>query len=980
MKTQLNRLLIVFLIAIFYARQCAAQVSVSATAGSTTGQYATLNAAFAAINTGTHQGMIHISITGNTTEPSPPTSLVGSGTGGANYASIHISPSGGNWTIHSSAIPFAYRGIIELNGAKHVTIDGDPSGTGTAQLSFEMVKTSNVEVSVIKLSSADTSGNAGASFDTISGCNIIGGMDSATSTVLNYGIVCTEGSSTTTQGAGAYGCDYNVIAGNHFTRSYYCIYLNGPLSHPTSGGDKNILIKRNTFSSGYSDSSFAYGVFIRGFCVLLSADQSLVLDSNDFISDNPLAPTCIYEENMTGPIVFSNNHFQGTLRPVVAYPQLGTGYFRTTHSCYCTGNILENSNSAAFFFIYDYNPYDTIYILGNHIRNISVRNGGSVINTQGCTSYIEGNVIENITAQQGGITAINVSTTTNGNTNINGNTIRGLVCLGVNQSSWIWSGAAGIGVGGRSSVTNNMISGLSCLVSHQGWNAVGMFLDSGVSCTNNTVVLNTPIQQGSDSTGSTYCIYSVGIHCTFRDNIMVNLQDQCVPYGLYLDGTTYSTDTSDYNNIYVPHGNVGFAGSVRPSLLHWQAALAQDLHSISQPVPFKSTTDLHVDTLASGAYSVFRSGISTSNTTDIDGQTRSNPPCLGADEFRSFVSPPDSLVWPGDADASHMVDNTDLLPIGLAYDSTGPTRATQSILWQGYASVDWADSFSSYTPAINYKHADCNGDGVINADDTTAIIQNFSLTHAKTNGPQPSRSGIPELNVLLSADTSYTGDTLTVSFLLGDSLLSASDIYGLAFTYNFDPSVVDSTFTTMTFGFSWLGNTDKITLSKTLNAIGQIKAAVTRIDHVTRSGYGPIATARFKITTDNISGKDYSYYANVGYISDITAIDAQGNAIQLNAGADTSQVAYEPTGIREIATANIRLYPNPANNKLTITADDVITAVSVTNAAGQEVYQQKAYQGKNMEISLADGITDGIYFVHVKTKRAAGITKLSVIR
>lgn len=171
-----------------------------------------------------------------------------------------------------------------------------------------------------------------------------------------------------------------------------------------------------------------------------------------------------------------------------------------------------------------------------------------------------------------------------------------------------------------------------------------------------------------------------------------------------------------------------------------------------------------------------------------------------------------------------------------------------------------------------------------------------------------------------------------------------------------------------------------IFISKTLSSAGQIKAAVTRIDHTTRSGNGPIAVANFKITTDNISGKDYSYYANVGYISDITAIDAQGNAIQLNAGADTSQVAYEPTGIREIATANIRLYPNPANNKLTITADDVITAVSVTNAAGQEVYQQKAYQGKNMEISLADGITDGIYFVHVKTKRAAGITKLSVIR
>jgi len=44
---------------------------------------------------------------------------------------------------------------------------------------------------------------------------------------------------------------------------------------------------------------------------------------------------------------------------------------------------------------------------------------------------------------------------------------------------------------------------------------------------------------------------------------------------------------------------------------------------------------------------------------------------------------------------------------------------------------------------------------------------------------------------------------------------------------------MDSTYTSAAFGNSWLGNnTDKISISKVLND-GQIKIALTRIDHTT---------------------------------------------------------------------------------------------------------------------------------------------------
>ncbi len=91
-----------------------------------------------------------------------------------------------------------------------------------------------------------------------------------------------------------------------------------------------------------------------------------------------------------------------------------------------------------------------------------------------------------------------------------------------------------------------------------------------------------------------------------------------------------------------------------------------------------------------------------------------------------------SCVWPGDADANHIVDNNDLLPIGLAYDSIGPVRTVQGIVWQGDVSTDWADTLPGYFPTVNFKYADCNGDGRVDANDTLAIVTNFGLTHTKT--------------------------------------------------------------------------------------------------------------------------------------------------------------------------------------------------------------------------------------------------------
>jgi hypothetical protein len=136
--------------------------------------YATLKAAFDAINLGTHQGAINVWIMGNTTETVPAV-LNASGTGAASYTSVVMTPSGAR-TISGAIV--AGSPLIDLNGADVVTIDGLNSGGNSLTIS-------NTTVSAVAGTSTIRFIN-GAQNNSVTRCNI-------------------QGSSTVTVGTGAGG-------------------------------------------------------------------------------------------------------------------------------------------------------------------------------------------------------------------------------------------------------------------------------------------------------------------------------------------------------------------------------------------------------------------------------------------------------------------------------------------------------------------------------------------------------------------------------------------------------------------------------------------------------------------------------------------------------------------------------------------------------------------------------------------------------
>jgi hypothetical protein len=160
-------LVILFLVNVMFAH---AQVTVNPGSGS----YATVNAAFTAINAGTHTGAITVEIASNTTEPAAPVVLAASGVGAANYSSIEIYPTAANVIVAGTSS--ASRGVLEFNGADNITINGNiNNGSGTSRNLTIQNNTANTNVhAVLWFQSSATSPQLGCTNIVVKNTKIIG--------------------------------------------------------------------------------------------------------------------------------------------------------------------------------------------------------------------------------------------------------------------------------------------------------------------------------------------------------------------------------------------------------------------------------------------------------------------------------------------------------------------------------------------------------------------------------------------------------------------------------------------------------------------------------------------------------------------------------------------------------------------------------------------------------------------------------------
>jgi len=284
-----------------------AQVTVTATAGTSTTSYTTVNDAFTAINAGTHQGAITITVSANTTEPATPVPLLRSNSP-SSYTSITIKPAG-NVTINSAATPTANRGIIELAGADNVTIDGDdPATPGLRNLSVVAATSSNAGVACIRLSSNSTTGTDGGNNNTVKNCIITGSRNSATSNTISYGIQFSNGVSTSSSSTGAYSSINNLLKNNQITRCHYGI---NAIGNSTTYLNTGLKIEDNVIGSATAADYVAFRGIIVTYTASSSGANSVVIKNNDIRSGQTSASASLSAINIgaanAGAQIIQNN-------------------------------------------------------------------------------------------------------------------------------------------------------------------------------------------------------------------------------------------------------------------------------------------------------------------------------------------------------------------------------------------------------------------------------------------------------------------------------------------------------------------------------------------------------------------------------------------------------------------------------------------------------------------------------------------------
>lgn len=332
-----------------------------------------------------------------------------------------------------------------------------------------------------------------------------------------------------------------------------------------------------------------------------------------------------------------------------------------------------------------------------------------------------------------------------------------------------------------------------------------------------------------------------------------------------------------------------------------------------------------------------------------------------------------SNVWPGDANYDLTVNNNDVINIGLAFSETGPVRAGASLAYTAQPATDWNGYFQT---AVNKKHADTNGDGVINDDDTTAISLNYGLTHpARLAGQQSLTSpSDPYLYLDVTPDSTNLSDTVYIETYYGTAQTPVDSVYGIAFTINYDTVLVDTNWISTQFLNSWLGQPGfgLLTFQKSIPLQGKIDLAMVRTDHLNVNGFGGPLCRTGIVIVDNVAGRMPLPFT----LSDPFAITASEFELGVNLGHDTTLVDTSvTTGVQSFSYQNFNLHPNPSKDFIVLKSLPAGAVIEVYNLNGEIVLNEKSVAEKNKLVDIRK-LNKGIYNIRIYNERKMLIGKI----
>jgi parallel beta-helix repeat protein len=242
---------------------------------------------------------------------------------------------------------------------------------------------------------------------------------------------------------------------------------------------------------------------------------------------------------------------------------------------------------------------------------------------------------------------------------------------------------------------------------------------------------NVNLGAATDSSSRSFYFHPYDESSTVRNNNLVNWGSG---FALYVKQDLFLV--SDYNNLFSPNGRVGYYdGTTLTTLADWQLITGFDAHSLSVNPLYVSLQDLHVQKGLLNAAGV--ADISVPH--DIDGELRSNPPDLGADEFTAtqtdviavqILHPPTPFPA-GSIPLSLVIQNgggTSLSSLTVDWKVNGSLQS--SLNWSGSLATGQKDTlllgnwnFTGGTPfdIMAWTSSPNGGSDFDTSDDTTSV-------------------------------------------------------------------------------------------------------------------------------------------------------------------------------------------------------------------------------------------------------------------
>lgn len=319
-------------------------------------------------------------------------------------------------------------------------------------------------------------------------------------------------------------------------------------------------------------------------------------------------------------------------------------------------------------------------------------------------------------------------------------------------------------------------------------------------------------------------------------------------------------------------------------------------------------------------------------------------------------------VWPGDANGDFTVNIYDPLAIAIAAGQTGPTRAGANTTWTAQACTNWTGIFT--TNNVNMKHADCDGNGVVNTTDLGAVTANYSLSHPK--GGRSKVTGTTDLYLDMTGVKIAPGKSVSIPVMLGTAAQPLANVYGLAARMNISgftpataPAFVNNT--------SWLAQgATAVNYQHNINT-SSVDWALARTDQQNVSGNGVIGTLNFTVPADAVTGNTMTIT-----LADVVIIDALGmERYDINT-PDAVAVITNAIAVADIVAGleQVTVIPNPSAQSATVAMQlngSHTVHVRVADVTGRVIWADThTDMTGNQQVTLpAAQLNSGIYFVQV---------------